>query len=274
MKRKITYIALVFIFGACLLPAVSAGQSLQGPVLDQAERGWTNFGLVFRAEADVLLVSVHYPNQGLADSIELRLHSDKTRLCTVPVPAGNPDVIVTINYPLKAGEIYEIVATTPNNRYWTYFSQWPVTNSEITVLSSYGKNSTYVAFWFAFDVITAGSIELPAQEITIDIKPGSDLNSINLKSKGVVTVAVLTTEEFDACTSLNPESVLFSGAPPVHYSGEDIDNDGDEDMVFQFRTESLTELDENSTEAFLTGVTYDDISVTGTDSVKIVAKKK
>lgn len=274
MKRKIIYIVLIFIFGACLLPAVSAGQSLQGPILDQAEWGWNDFGLVFRAEADVLLVSVHYPNQGLSDSLELRLHADGTLLYTVPVPADNPDATVTINYPLTAGTIYELVATTPDNRYYTYFSLWPFTNSEITVLSSYGENFTYTAYWFAFDVITAGSIKSLTQEIAIDIKPGSDQNSINLKSRGVVAVAVLTTEKFDAYISLDPESVLFAGAPPVHYNGEDIDDDGDEDLVFHFRTQNLTELDENSTEAFLTGITYEDIPVTGSDSVKIVSEKK
>lgn len=34
--------------------------------------------------------------------------------------------------------------------------------------------------------------------VTVDIKPGSTPNSINLKSRGVVPVAVLTTGDFDA----------------------------------------------------------------------------
>jgi len=274
MKRKIIYVVLIAVFGVCILPTVSAGQSLLGPILDQAEWGWNNFGLVVRAEMDIMLVSVHYPNQGLADSIELRLRTDGTLLCIVPVPAGNPDATVIINYPLTAGETYALVSTTPDNRYYTEFLQWPVTNSELTVLSSYGNNFTYRDYWFAFDVITTGSIESLAQEIAIDIKPGSDQNSINLNSRGVVAVAVLATETFDAYTMLDPESVLFAGAPPLHYNGEDIDDDGDEDLVFHFRTQSLTELDENSIEAFLTGITYEGGQVIGADSVKIVSKKK
>ena len=90
----------------------------------------------------------------------------------------------------------------------------------------------------------------------------------------MVAVAVLTTETFDAYTMLDPESVVFAGAPPVRYSGEDIDHDGDEDLVFHFRTQSLTELDENSIEASLTGLTYEGDQVIGTDSVNIVPKKK
>jgi len=48
----------------------------------------------------------------------------------------------------------------------------------------------------------------PVIEVDIDIKPGSDPNSINLKSKGVVPVAVLTTDGFDAST-VDPETVGF-----------------------------------------------------------------
>ena len=274
MKSKILCFTLIFIFGVWLLPTLSVGQDLIGPVLDQKEGGWYDFGLVVRAELDVMLVSVHYPNQGLADSIELRLREDGTLLCVVPVPAGEPDATVIINYPLTAGEIYELVSTTPDNRYWAYFSEWPITNSEITVLSSYGGIFPYVDYWFAFDVITIGSIKSANQEIVIDIKPGSDQNSINLKSKGMVTVAILTTENFDAYTMLDPVSVVFAGALPVRYDAEDIDDDGDEDIVFHFRTQSLTELDENSSEAFLTGLTYEGHPVTGVDSVKIVPTKK
>ena len=102
----------------------------------------------------------------------------------------------------------------------------------------------------------------------IDIKPGSDLNSINLKSRGVVPVAVLTTGDFDAST-IDPGDVLFAGAEPVRSTLEDVDEDGDLDMLFHFKTQYL-ELDENSTEATLT---VDGIAA-GTDTVRIVQSKK
>ncbi len=91
----------------------------------------------------------------------------------------------------------------------------------------------------------------------IDIKPGSDLNSINLKSKGVVPVAVLTKNGFVAST-IDPESVEFAGASPERWKLEDVDGDGDDDMLFHFKTEELLKdddnpkgLDANSTEATL-----------------------
>ncbi len=116
------------------------------------------------------------------------------------------------------------------------------------------------------------------EEITIDIKPGSDDNSINLNSKGVVPVAVLTTGDFDAGT-IKPETVLFAGASPLRWTlrwkwkmMKDVDDDGDKDMLFFFRTQDL-DLDENSTEATLTGIA-DGNEISGTDTVRIVPPQK
>lgn len=105
--------------------------------------------------------------------------------------------------------------------------------------------------------------------VAIDIKPGSNPNSINLKSKGVVPVAVLTTNEFDAST-INPSTVVFAGASPLRWSMEDVDNDGDGDLVLHFETGDLI-LNGNG-EAVLTGFTLDGKPVKGTDSYRIVPK--
>lgn len=112
----------------------------------------------------------------------------------------------------------------------------------------------------------------PTIEVDIDIKPGSDPNSINLKSKGVVPVAVLTTDDFDA-SDVDPETVVFAGAEPARWVMEDVDGDGDMDMLFHFKTQDLN-LDEDSTEATLTGETIDGIPIEGTDTVNIVPKGK
>ena len=109
------------------------------------------------------------------------------------------------------------------------------------------------------------------EQVEIDIKPCSYPNSINLKSKGVVPVAVLRTEDFDAET-VNPTTVEFAGASPLRWKMCDVDNDGDEDILFHFKTQELA-LDDSSTEATLTGQTTGGSDISGTDDVRIVSSK-
>jgi PKD repeat protein len=104
--------------------------------------------------------------------------------------------------------------------------------------------------------------------ITIDIKPGSGLTPINPSTRGVVPVAVLTTDDFDADT-IDAATVVFAGASPLRWVQTDVDRDGDTDMLFHFATPQLT-LDEGSIAALLTGTTFDGVALEGTDSIKTV----
>jgi Ca-activated chloride channel family protein len=121
------------------------------------------------------------------------------------------------------------------------------------------------------------SVSVPQAYITvgcrvkIDLKPGSYPNSIRLGNPGVVPVAVLTTACFDA-TTIDPDSVEFAGAYPLRSTTEDVDDDGDDDMLFHFARLDL-ELYGSSTEATLTGETEGGVPIQGTDTVRIVPKK-
>ena len=104
----------------------------------------------------------------------------------------------------------------------------------------------------------------------IDIKPGSYPNSINLKSKGKVPVAILTTGDFDAY-DVDPDTVSFAGANPLRWRMEDVNNDSDYDMLFHFKIRKL-ELPKKSIQTTLEGNSIYGVQITGSDSVSIVPK--
>lgn len=110
------------------------------------------------------------------------------------------------------------------------------------------------------------------EPLVIDIKPGGFPNSVNPRSKGVIPVAILTTSTFDAAT-VHPLSVEFgpSGATEAHGRGhlEDVDGDGDLDLLLHFRTQD-TGIRCGEVTAFLRGETVEGQVIQGADSIKTV----
>jgi len=110
------------------------------------------------------------------------------------------------------------------------------------------------------------------------IKPGGSPNSINCRNdKGVITVAILTTLEFDA-TEVDHETVRFEGAMETHINKrtgalrrheEDVDGDGDTDLVLHFRYAD-TDLTCESEEATLTGSLFDGTEFAASGEVRMV----
>jgi len=118
--------------------------------------------------------------------------------------------------------------------------------------------------------------------LEIDIKPGSDPNSVNLNSRGVLPVALLGTNEFDIMDVVI-ESLLFGdpalidvgGSPvaPIRYSYEDVTGDGLPDLSMKFKIPAMIDnevLGTLTTEGLLTGMLIDSTEFMGSDTIRIV----
>lgn len=148
----------------------------------------------------------------------------------------------------------------------------PVPNYPGSVLTGTYENGDQINLRFVSDIpIHLQPVE-SQDEIKIDVKPDSNPNTINLKSRGVVPVALLTAGDFKA-GDIDPGSVEFEGASPVRTTLCDVDGDGKMDMLFHFKTQDLVDLNEDSTDATLTA-TIDGVQIEATDSVRIVPQKK
>jgi DNA-binding beta-propeller fold protein YncE len=108
-----------------------------------------------------------------------------------------------------------------------------------------------------------------SQLVTINIR-----QSINPRSKGVLPVAIPSTDAFDART-LDPTTVRFGAtgteAAPVHVAFQG-DNHGHAGVILQFRIQD-TGIACGDTSASLTGKTFGGQSIQGSDSFRTVGCK-
>ena len=125
----------------------------------------------------------------------------------------------------------------------------------------------------------SGSVQISISDVllvSIDIKPGSYPNSINLKKGKTVGVGILSTEDFDA-TTVDPATVTLAGASvmpkrksdSLTFSFKDLNRDGRLDLMLHFEIKDLG-LSVGDEIAVLEGQTFGGTPIMGSDTVKIV----
>lgn len=148
-------------------------------------------------------------------------------------------------------------------------------------VSAYGVHGSFVSI-------------TPVMEIEIDIKPGSCPNPLNIKSKGVLPIAILGTDELDI-TTIDPASIRLAGVAPIRSNVEDVGApviepsdvcdcatggvDGFLDLTLKFNTQEIVGMlgevaDGDQLVLTLTGETYDGTPIKGQDCVVILKKGK
>lgn len=193
-----------------------------------------------------------------------------------------------------SGEAYDLSSTFSdpgvNDDPWTYTVDWGDGTSDSGSSSDQsaaitGGHTYLVPGDYTVTVTVTdedggvGSDELTvtvrAVPVAIDIKPGSDVNPINVGARGVIPVAVFTRRGFDA-TSLDVATLAFGAGGAGESHGrlhvEDVDGDGRPDVVVHFDTQS-SGIVCGDTSATLTGVTTGGVHFTGSDVLTTKACK-
>ena len=159
---------------------------------------------------------------------------------------------------------------------WTHLAVWP------------GHAEAWVdRMW----IVQGGEEE---GDVEVDIKPGSCPNPLNVKSKGLLPVAVLGSEGFDV-TDIDVSTVELVGVSPIESGVEDVSRpvadkqdpcdcttegpDGHDDLTLKFKTKDIVKAlgkveDGQEIELTLTGVLNDGTEIEGSDCVVIIKKGK
>ena len=149
-----------------------------------------------------------------------------------------------------------------DNKLEIFCYDWSSTDTFWCIEDTGSLCDKYAVEWemFRHDLQRTGLYPISVIPVYIDIKPGSCPNPLNKKSKGVLPVAVLGTEDFDV-TTIDPETILLSredvegGVAPIRWSYEDIatpftgelcdchelEGDGILDLTLKFSTQELVE---------------------------------
>lgn len=119
------------------------------------------------------------------------------------------------------------------------------------------------------------SIERSSMEVAIDIKPGTaEFTPINLKSRGKIPVAILSTARFNAL-GVDASSLRFGASGKERSlsrcgkNGEDVNGDARRDLVCHFDLQR-TGFSETDEEGHLSGQTLEGQLITGHGMLKIV----
>jgi len=206
---------------------------------------------------------------------------------------GLIDDVRIYNRALSSEEILEIMHTRPGGDDPSLVAYWDFDEGEGEIVgdsSGNGNDGTVVgAEWVPSDAPIG-----VCTPVAVDIKPGSCPNLLNLKSQGVLPVAILGSEDFDV-SMIDTFSIRLEDVAAIRGSYEDVaaavvdgsececnagGPDGYIDLTLKFRTQEIVEelimnrpdeLAKGQTLALtLIGELFDGTGIEGTDCVKLV----
>jgi hypothetical protein len=286
-------------------PVAAAASSALGPIIDQQQPviDSTVGGLAIGGQSDQILAQV--VTSGIPGSLEavglpVACSSGSLTVEIQRVTGDVPDGFVWISEMIPAESLPSFYPAPPSFRNTAFTTPvfFPAGVRFAIVLSSSGQcgifqgppGNPYAGGDGFFDsrpnphgwvrLGEFGQADLPFQTlvdplfllVSIDVKPGDSRNPVNPRSNGVIPVAILSADGFDA-TAVAPHSVRFGtgGTTPANGSGAiDIDGDGRLDLLLLHFWTRESGIACGDTSVSLTGSTYTGQTFRGSDSIVTV----
>jgi hypothetical protein len=157
--------------------------------------GWT-------VSSDFPTVNALYPDQGYSDAFIFKLSADGSQAVYSTYLGGS-----SYDYGGRA-----IAVDGSGNAYvtgWTESSDFPTVNA------------LYETHGGGYDAFIAKISDSGYLEVALDIIPNACPNSLNIRSKGVLPVAIVGTQDFDV-NQIDLTSIQLEGVKPLRWSLEDV----------------------------------------------------
>ena len=147
------------------------------------------------------------------------------------------------------------------------------------ILMAQFASATFTDYKFGNGYSPEPSLLADDVDVDIDIRPFSRRNKIYQGHRGLIPVAILSSEDFDAPNQVDRESLTFGQTGEeeskafVLRRGKDVNRDGMKDLIIFFRAK-MAGFEIGDVQGFLQGKTIDGEAIKGEDSVSIVKKKR
>ncbi len=177
-------------------------------------------------------------------------------------------------------DFLELVGGTDAIRYWDDSNSDWADITGATLGEDYTLEHISEGDLAGFTVLTVGVVPRPDPlAIEIDIRPGSDTNPVNLKSKGMLPVTIFGNDDIDV-SQIDLATLALGGAAPKAKgkSGKvgsfaDVDGDSVLDLTLRFRIKDMA-IAPDAEELILTGMLTDGAEFEGRDSIRIVRHRR